>query len=89
MIIRELHQQIGERSYQQHTQGLDSLNQRTGAKFAPTQPPPNIRKGAQAALPQGNGLVITPADTKPFLDATGGDKNKARQLALQNGWKLQ
>lgn len=43
--IRELHQQLGEQSYRQYTSGLDSLNQRTGAKFGPTQAAPNIRKG--------------------------------------------
>ncbi len=50
---------------------------------APAQQP------AAAGLPQGGGKPLTdPALARQFLAAAGGDKNKARQLAQQSGWKF-
>jgi hypothetical protein len=39
-------------------------------------------------LPHANGQQIDPAVATRFLNAAGGDKDKARQLATQNGWKF-
>lgn len=47
--VRELHQTLGQQGYQNYTNGLASLNNRTGAKFQPNIPAPNIRKGPAAA----------------------------------------
>lgn len=49
--IRELHQAIGQQSYQTYTDSLNSLNQRTGAKFGPTLGAPNISKNVGATAP--------------------------------------
>jgi len=50
---------------------------------------PATMKPAAAALPAGAGKVIDKATAKQFYNAAGGDPTKARQLAQQNGWKLQ
>lgn len=47
---------------------------------------PTAQDGAQ--LPQGGGKVIDPATAKQFYSAAGNDPKKARQLAVQNGWKV-
>jgi len=44
---------------------------------------------SQTALPSGNGKFIDKATAQQFYRAAGNDPNKARQLALQNGWKVQ
>jgi hypothetical protein len=46
-------------------------------------------KGSGASLPHGNGRVIDKATAQQFYDAAGGDPNRARTLATQNGWKVQ
>jgi hypothetical protein len=48
--IRDLHQVLGDQAYRSYTSGLDSLNQRSGSRFAPTVDPPNIR-GRQQQKP--------------------------------------
>ena len=50
----------------------------------PTGPPPTIR----ADLPQGDGKKMVAATAEQFLDAADGDKDKAKELAKANGWKL-
>jgi hypothetical protein len=48
--------------------------------------------GAQTAagqLPQGAGKVIDKATAQQFYEAAGRDPNKARDLAIQSGWKVQ
>ncbi len=40
-------------------------------------------------LPQGAGKVIDKDTAQKFYEAAGGDKEKARTLAQQSGWKLQ
>jgi hypothetical protein len=40
-------------------------------------------------LPQGAGKVIDKATAQQFYESAGRDPNKARQLAIQNGWKVQ
>lgn len=40
-------------------------------------------------LPQGSGKVIDKATAQQFYEAAGRDSAKARQLAIQNGWKVQ
>lgn len=45
--------------------------------------------GGAAQLPDGGGKVLDPNNAKAFLQAAGGDKAKARQLAAQNHWKVQ
>jgi hypothetical protein len=45
--------------------------------------------GGGAALPAGNGQLLDKATAQQFFSAAGGDKDKARQLAQQNGWKVQ
>ena len=47
--IRELHQTLAQQGYQAYTGGLKALNDRTGAKYAPTIPPPNLSRGAKAS----------------------------------------
>jgi hypothetical protein len=47
--IRELHQTVGQQSYQTYTDNLKSLNARTGSTFSPTLPAPDIRKGGAPA----------------------------------------
>jgi hypothetical protein len=44
---------------------------------------------SQTALPPGNGKFIDKATAQQFYQAAGNDPNKARQLAIQNGWKVQ
>lgn len=41
----------------------------------------------QPQLPQGNGRVIDAPNAQIFLQAAGGDPNKARELAKQYGWR--
>jgi hypothetical protein len=41
-----------------------------------------------AQLPRGGGKPLDANTAKQFLQAAGGDKNKARQLATKNGWKF-
>jgi hypothetical protein len=53
--IRELHQVLGDQAYRSYTSGLDSLNQRSGSRFAPTVDPPNIRGRQQQKPAQTNG----------------------------------
>ena len=48
-----------------------------------------VDNGGPAQLPQGGGKVIDPTTAQQFYQAAGGDPNKARQLATQNGWKVQ
>jgi hypothetical protein len=55
--IRQLHQSLGQQSYQTYTDTLNTLNQRTGSKYAPALPPPNISKSKPSGLPE-----ITSAD---------------------------
>jgi hypothetical protein len=58
--IRDLHQTLGQQSYQNYTDSLNSLNSRTGAKFAPTLAAPNISK---PAAPGGNAAPVPPLIT--------------------------
>lgn len=44
---------------------------------------------ASGPLPQGAGKVIDQATALQFYKAAGNDPAKARQLATQNGWKVQ
>jgi hypothetical protein len=46
--IRELHHTLGQQAYQEYTDGLRTLNTRTGSTFAPALEAPNIRRGAGA-----------------------------------------
>jgi hypothetical protein len=41
-----------------------------------------------AALPQGGGKVIDKDTAMKFYQAAGNDPAKAKQLAIQNGWKV-
>jgi hypothetical protein len=45
--------------------------------------------GSSTALPKGSGQVIDKATAQQYYDAAGNDPAKARQLAVQNGWKVQ
>lgn len=52
-------------------------------------PAANPSPAPSPTLPKGNGAVLSnPVIVKQFLDAAGGDKNKARALAQQNNWKF-
>ena len=44
--------------------------------------------GGAAKLPNGGGRSLDETTARQFLQAAGGDKAKARQLAQQNNWKL-
>jgi len=43
----------------------------------------------QTELPAGSGKLLDANMARKFLDAAGGDKDKARQLAKEKGWRLQ
>lgn len=69
--IRELHESLGQQGYQEYTQGLDALNQRSQSQFKPVVEPPNIRKvgGAVAPIKLKGGRTLTPhtvADAERF-----------------------
>ena len=49
----------------------------------------NSRSAAVGALPAGRGQLIGKATAMKFYQAAGRDPDKARQLAIQNGWKVQ
>lgn len=55
----------------------------TAAPQAPQGP-----QAAQGGPPKGNGRPLDQDTARQFLKAAGGDKNKARQLAQQSGWKF-
>jgi hypothetical protein len=63
--VRTLHQTLGQASYDKYVNDLNSLNQRTGAKFQPVQPAPNIRRQAAGAAGQRN-----VGDTRVYNGAT-------------------
>lgn len=65
--IRELHESLGQQSYEKYTTGLKSLEQRTpGAKLPPTIPPPSIR----AATPTGGAGRYKAGDTRVINGVT-------------------
>lgn len=76
--VRELHQTLGQQGYQNYTNGLSSLNDRTGAKFQPNIPAPNIRKAPAAAqnfkatASGKNGQKIGTVDGKTWVDVKTG-----------------
>lgn len=61
-------------------------------RYAGTQPNAAVgqprRNGTAATLPQGSGKAIDKATAMQFYQAAGNDPNKARQLAIQNGWQV-
>lgn len=46
-------------------------------------------EGQQTQLPNGGGKAIDKATAQQFYEAAGHDPDKARKLAVQNGWKVQ
>ena len=64
-------------------QTVGSLAVEVGAGGQSAQP------GAASGLPEGAGKVIDKATAQQFYRQAGNDPDKARQLAIQNGWKLQ
>jgi hypothetical protein len=59
------------------------------APVAANTPAAPATPAAPVSIPKGNGQPLTDENTaKAILDAAGGDKNKAREIAAQNGWKL-
>lgn len=61
--------------------GIDNVNKLYGT---------NVGGGLkQGVLPDGGGKLIDKATAMQFYKAAGNDPNKARQLALQNHWKVQ
>ena len=74
------------RAHNAHVDTTNGLYQTTFPKL-----PENSSTAATSggALPQGKGQVIDTQTAQKYFDAAGGDKAKARQLAIQNGWKLQ
>lgn len=46
------------------------------------------QSGASTSLPSGNGRALDPITASKFLAAAGNDKDKARELARQHGWKF-
>jgi hypothetical protein len=45
-------------------------------------------QSSAASLPKGNGRAIDKATAQQFYQAAGGDPDKARTLAMQNGWQV-
>lgn len=64
--------------------GIDNVNALYGTKVGA-----GLKQNANGGLPQGGGKVIDKATAMQFYRAAGNDPNKARQLAAQNGWKVQ
>jgi hypothetical protein len=48
----------------------------------------NATKTGATALPQGGGKVIDKNTAMQFYQAAGNDPDKARTLALKNGWQI-
>lgn len=75
-----------------HGGGSPQAQPTTQQAPAPQAQPPQQQPASApppSNLPRGNGQKLTDqAIGKKFLDAAGGDKEKARQLATQNGFSL-
>lgn len=71
--------------HQAYQQQIGDIQKRLGGAQGGGQ----TQSGAPSALPQGGGKVIDKATAQQFYQQAGNDPDKARQLAIQNGWKLQ
>lgn len=84
--MEALHGAIADNAQTKYANKLKGINQNYGSNFQPVQ---MDSAGRAASLPNGGGKVIDKATAKQFYDAAGHDPDKARQLAIQNGWKIQ
>jgi len=73
---RELHQVLGQQSYQNYTDSINTLNARTGSKFEPTIGAPNIRKG-------GGTIAIKTRDGAVHTFASQAEADKFNLLVRQ------
>lgn len=73
--IRELHQALGEQSYEKYTSGLAALKKRSppGTDLAPTLPPPNIRPAGAKAPPPGAKVQRNSATGQVRWSTDGGN----------------
>src|SRR4029077_2289764 len=62
----------------------DAANEMLQKNLTPQIPPQPKGNTPPAGLPSGNGKTLDKVTAKTFLDAAGGDPNKARLLARQN-----
>jgi hypothetical protein len=84
--IESLHQAIGANAQTLYGNKLKVINSAYGSKFQPV----DLGTGQSGGnLPAGNGKTIDKATGQQFYEAAGHDPAKARQLAIQNGWKVQ
>lgn len=74
--MRDFQQSLGDAAYSRYTSGLNSLNQRTGAKFSPAVEAPKVLK--TGAAEQGG---YQKGHLYNGLEYLGGDPNK------QENWK--
>ena len=74
-----------ENRRQSYQQQIGDIQKRLGGAQGGGQ----TQSGAPSTLPQGAGKVIDKATAQQFYREAGNDPDKARQLAVQNGWKLQ
>jgi hypothetical protein len=73
--MRALHQALRSSSYQQYTDGLNSINQRYGSKFGPTAPAPATPKNAPGtAAPPAGAKVQRNSATGQIRWSTDGGK---------------
>lgn len=81
-----------ETGIEQSVTSKNDAMQRNGVKpQVSTQDAINAYRGNSEqpkGLPQGGGKQLDQAIAQTFLRAAGGDKNKARKLATQSGWKF-
>ena len=89
--METLHQSIAANAQQTYGSKLKVINQNYGSSFQPvdTSSPPSLLGSTSTQLPSGNGKTIDKATARQFYEAAGNDPDKARQLAIQNGWKVQ
>jgi hypothetical protein len=59
-----------------------------GKTAAPASTSATSSTTGAATLPKGNGKAIDKATAQQFYQAAGNDPDKARQLAIQNGWQV-
>lgn len=86
--VRDLHQTLGQQSYQTYTDNLNSINSRSGATLKPTLGPPNISKSATLPLPtrlqaSDKGKTFRSPKTGQLLKITDINPNDPTQFKSQ------
>jgi len=82
--IRQMHQTLGQQSYQDYTDSLNTLNSRYGSQFGPTIPAADItrrRPGTQAPA-AGQPLVIQIQNKRYRYKGTGAKSDLNNYIPL-------